>query len=160
MNESSPRYIVESSKPIRIHPDRLDGIIVGWSSEEDRPISLEEFIMIFAPETARKFNIPITSKELSVKQFEDLSDEELVETTCASIMAVDDDVVYSRKGLTKEQLITEVRNGSDTGHAFIRMTRNHIKFLESSVMNGKLLPSEESTSSATSQNVKLPDFKF
>lgn len=134
---------VESAPKFKLPPSALDHT-VGWSSAEERPLSLLEFIAARAPRAVTaSFGIRPHPAPESVKRVAELTDEELKETVTALLRQTPKNIKFAigaRGAFSTEELIEHVKADTELGLRLTAAAKGHIDLLERLIEAGKLAP--------------------
>ena len=115
---------------------------VGWSKEDNAPISLGDYIRAYSPKTAGEFNLSPLDNKRHIKKMCEQSEEELTELACYALAHGDKNVaaVIGGKSFSMEQLIHEIRKKTDVGLDQMRILKQHFAFLQNLVDAEKIHP--------------------
>jgi hypothetical protein len=115
---------------------------VSWSSVDDRPVSLGEFIAAWAPpELAALVPVDRESQVRRVKHAYELDEAELEKTVLARLQESEPNIalgVVGEGGCRRDDLLKEVEEYSPLGKELMEATRDDIEYLEILAESGKL----------------------
>lgn len=114
--------------------------IVSWSTQENRPISLGEWVASRFPERLEAYGLEPYTGEEPAKGVGELTPEELKEMVAARVMRNPDGALHVFGGprYTMPELAQEIKAGSSVGQRTVSASRRSVAFLEKLFELGKV----------------------
>ncbi len=149
--------LLDQAPELALPPAALSQV-VSWSSEDDRPISLGEFLAARAPHAAKVFQLGPSRTKLAVPRPADLTDAEMTKVVTARLREGATDArlaVLGQGAFTVDQLIQEIAVGTELGKRLLSAERRHLELLDRLAEANKLRRADQKPT-----GVAVPDFEF
>ena len=141
--------VVEHAPIMEILPVVLNRY-VSWSTLEERPVALGEFIAANFPEQAKVLGITSSPPEHPIPRSYELTEEELISLTISNLSEGKNDnklTIVNQGTFSNDDLVIHVRNHTTLGKRIMGMTKQHAELLERMAAAGKLklAPNDEAS---------------